>query len=74
MVNPTVAERVHNDIWDIFGTLTRDQSVALKSYLTELELSGVLRMPEKGVGEVGTTLSTPTDVPAPGGAGGNTPA
>lgn len=44
--DPMVAKQVHDDIWDMFGTLTREQSVALISYLESLTAQGVLVMPK----------------------------
>lgn len=61
----TIAHQVNSDIWDIFGNLTREQSVGLESYLQELAFRGILRMPEMGVKVEGPVEPQPADVPAP---------
>jgi len=59
----TVAQRIHNDIWDLFGTLTRDQSLQLQTYLDRLEETGVIKMPVLSTGSVDT--KQPGDQPEP---------
>lgn len=49
----SVAQQAHDDIWDIFGTLTREQSASVMAYFKNLEMQGILRLPEPGVGELG---------------------
>lgn len=50
--DPIVAKHVHDDIWDLFGTLTREQSQSLISYLESLTRSGILLMPQANSGEL----------------------
>lgn len=62
--DPQVAKNVHDDIWDLFGSLTRQQSAALKEYLEGLTEAGVLMMPKVAEQAVGQ-IKQPTDVHAP---------
>jgi len=67
--DPQVAKNVHDDIWDLFGSLTRQQSATLKEYLEGLTEAGVLMMPKMASsGNVNPTAGQgpqPGDVPAP---------
>jgi hypothetical protein len=44
--DPQVAKQVHDDIWDLFGSLTRQQSAVLIEYLENLTEAGIVQMPK----------------------------
>lgn len=67
--DPQVAKNVHDDIWDLFGSLTRNQSAVLTEYLEGLTEAGVLMMPKMAsTGNINPSagqLKQPGDVPQP---------
>lgn len=55
-----LAKKVHDDIWDLFSMLTREQSVVLIEYFESLTAQGVLVLPQLSTG--GTDEPNMTDV------------
>lgn len=43
-----IAQHVHDDLWDLFGSLTREASIALLAYFQELQQRGILTEPRVG--------------------------